>query len=79
MSKEDKYINAMNKLLKDSMGDPSDMAELSIVLHKGLASLFMMVHDEAQEELLKGMEPLIREHMSFIRERMNNKATVFVA
>lgn len=79
MSKEDKYINAMNKLLKDSMDNPSDMAELHIVLHKGLASLFMMVHDEEQEKLLKGIEPLIREYMSLIREKTNNKATVFVA
>ena len=78
MNKEAKYIKIVNELLKDSMGDPADMAELSIVFHKGLASLFMMVNDESQEELIKGIEPLVRENMSFIQERIDNKNT-FVA
>jgi len=78
MNKEAKYIKIVNELLKDSMGDPNDMAELSIVFHKGLASLFMMVNDEAQEELIKGIEPLVRENMDFIQDRIDNKNT-FVA
>jgi len=79
MSKEVKYIKAINASLKDSMGDPADMAELSIVLHKGLASLFMMVNDDAQEELLKNVEPVIRENIGFIKERIDNKTAIFAA
>ena len=77
MNKEDVYIDAVNKLLKDAVGDAERMAELTVVLHKGIAALIMVIKDEYQEEMLIAVEPMIRSYMEEIKNQPTT--TVFKA
>lgn len=63
MNNHDKYIDVVNKLLKDAVGNAESMAELAIVLHKGIAALIMNIKDEHQEEMLIEVEPMIRSYL----------------
>lgn len=74
MSKEDNYITAVNRLLKDAQGSSEDMAELAIVLHKGIAALLMNIKDEHQEEMLENIEPTIRHYLERLKELHPQKA-----
>ena len=68
-TREEKYTDAINKLIKDSTKSANSVAELAIVLHKGIAVLLLMIEDDHQEKLLSEVVPLIREYM----EEMKNK------
>lgn len=74
MSKEDKYIKAVNDLLKDAHGSAEDMAELAIVFHKGIASLIMNIKDDHQEEMLVNVEPTVRFYLEKLKELQPQKA-----
>ena len=78
MSKEDEYINAVNTLLKDAQGSSEGMAELAIVLHKGIAALLMNIEDDHQEEMLANIEPTIRYYLERLKE-LHPQKTVFKA
>ena len=67
MNNHDKYIDVVNKLLKDALGNSESMAELAIVLHKGIAALIMNIKDEHQEEMLIEVEPMVRSYLEEIK------------
>ncbi len=67
MNNHDKYIDVVNKLLKDAVGNAESMAELAIVLHKGIAALIMNIKDEHQEEMLTEVEPMVRSYIEEIK------------
>jgi uncharacterized FlaG/YvyC family protein len=71
-TKEEKYTDAINKLVKDATKSADGMAELAFVLHKGIAVLIMYIQENYQEEMIKEIEPMIRDYLRQLKERHPN-------
>ena len=69
MSKEQQYVEAVNKLLIDSADSPEDMLELGSVLLKGVASLVLHLHEDFRQEAIDGATPTVKFYVDLMKER----------
>lgn len=66
MSKEDRYITEMNRLINDAGSDPDRMTYLVMAMQKGLGVMFVKASPDSYEELLDTVRPNVKEYMDLL-------------
>lgn len=78
MSVENKYIDAINKLIEHAGSDPERITYLLMTLNKGTAVLFLKADTDEHEHLFDVCKESIQGYIYHLVEHHEEKAT-FVA
>jgi hypothetical protein len=78
MSVENKYIDAINKLIEHAGSDPERISYLLMTLNKGTAVLFLKADTNEHEHLFDICKENIQDYIDHLVEHHEEKAT-FVA
>ena len=69
MSKEQQYLNTINKLLIDANDSPDDMLALGKALLQGVASIILHLPKDFQQEAIDDASPTIQFYVDHLKER----------
>jgi hypothetical protein len=81
MSKEDRYITEMNRLIIDAGSDPERMTYLVMAMQKGLGVMFLKASSENYEELLDTVRPNVKGYMDVLikHHKLDERLSTLVA
>lgn len=75
MNIEDKYIDAVNKLITHAGSDPERITHLLMTLNKGTAVLFLKVDADEHEHLFDTCKESIQDYIDHLVKHHSGKAT----
>jgi hypothetical protein len=75
MNIEDKYIDAVNKLITHAGSDPERITHLLMTLNKGTAVLFLKAEADEHENLHRACRENIQNYIDHLVEHHSGKAT----